>query len=178
MAGCFFAVPLVHEYVDADYGKTEARGISVGVAATAALAIVGANDCVAWFNFVLFFHAGVEATVLDRLQSYALTDTTLSESEIWAWIGFGVIIAHLLPFFLMDHNAMLVPLAVVGVPINTAVVVFLDSGKLMYVGLSASMLLGTTLYVCGQCEKRCSVMTLMKDAMGSGTMMSCRSCIM
>lgn len=178
MAGCFLAVPLLHEYTTPDYTDTATRGGVIGASAALSLLIIGANDCGAWFNFVLFFHTGVEVTVLDTLQTYAQAATTTTENEVWAWIGFGVILAHLLPFYLMDYNAVLIPLAAVGVSVNTAVLVFLDSTQFMYVGLSAAALLGTTLYVCGQCEKRCCMMTLMRDGMKEGSLLSCKPCIM
>ena len=114
LSGFFLAAPIIHYYAAVDYTSTATRGGVIAVASVVGLAIVSINDIVALFNFVLFFHTGLEVKVLDILQTFANDSTTSDGDMALAWVGFAVIIVHLLPFFLCDKRMLLVLLGVVG----------------------------------------------------------------
>lgn len=165
----FLLPPVLYEYVTYDYTNTVTRGGVIGIAGGYALAVVLANDCVAWFNMLLFFHIGLEVKVAEILADYANASGTTNTDMILAWIGFGVVIAHLVPFLLVDNTMFLSLLAFAGVIVNAAVLVYLDSDRLLLVGLSSGALLISTLCISGVCDVATSHLTALRKAMTKGT---------
>jgi hypothetical protein len=173
LSGFFLAAPIIHYYADVDYTSTATRGGVIAVASVVGLAIVAINDIVALFNFVLFFHTGIEVKVLDILQKFANDSTTSDGDMALAWVGFAVIIVHLLPFFLCDKRMLLVLLGVVGIPVNAAALVYLDSSMLLFVGFSSAVLLGAVLCICYTCSRRCAMLPLLMKTMQNGEWIKC-----
>ena len=172
-AGAFAVAPLIYEYVDINYTDSGNRSVAIILAALYALLVLAANDCSAWFNMVTFFHIGVEIRVLDKLMSYAQRDGLSDMNQVWAWIGFAVILAHLIPFLLIDQTKTLAILATTGVIVNAAVNVHINEEDLLYVGFSSVVLLGTTLCVRGICNVKCSILTSLNRAIYEGTWIVC-----
>lgn len=164
----FLTMPLLNEYVTYDYSSTRVRVGVITAASLGALAIVVANDCVAWFNMVLFFHIGVEVTVLEKIMDYAQEDTSSDSAVVLAWVAFGIIIAHLFPFLLLDYEKTLTLCAFAGVIVNAATLVFVDSEKLLIASAtSSSLLLSVLLIACIDCVQT-SALSQLKSAMRGG----------
>ena len=169
----FAAVPLVYEYVDVDYTNDGVRAGVIALSATAATIVVMANDCAAWFNMALFFHAGVEVRVLDVLMEVARRPSTSDADEALAWSAFAVVLAHLVPFFLVDHAGLLTLLAFAGVVVNAAALVVTQPTLLLLVGSSSTVLLGATLCICARQRVCCSLLHQLRGAMTSGSWIAC-----
>ena len=175
----FLAFPLCVDYTDiveVSGGEplvkdTEWKVAVIAASFVAALLVLLANDCVAWFNMILFFHLGVEITVLDSLVQYA-DDNDGSEMTL-AWIAAAVILLHLVPFFTVDHAGLLTLLAFVGIVVNTAALVFVSPGMLLLTGFSSTMLLmGVLLIACIDCVKT-SMLSQLRLAFKEGTWLMC-----
>jgi hypothetical protein len=177
-AAVFLLAPVLYEYVDYTWADSTTRAALIVVSAAYALSVVFANDCVAWFNMVLFFHIGIEVKVLEILMDFARLTTTADGDEILAWTGFVVIIVHLIPFLLVDNTMFLTLLAVAGVIVNAAVLVYLDSNRLLLTGFSSVSLLGTTLCISGVCDVSTSMLTALRKAMTDGTWLTCSGYLM
>lgn len=177
-ATVFLLAPVLYEYVDYTWTDSTTRAALIAVSAAYALSVVFANDCVAWFNMVLFFHIGIEVKVLEILMDFARLTTTADGDEILAWTGFVVIIVHLIPFLLVDNTMFLTLLAVAGVIVNAAVLVYLDSNRLLLTGFSSVSLLGTTLCISGVCDVSTSMLTALRKAMTDGTWLTCSGYLM
>ena len=143
----FTAVPIVNYYVAPDYNDTTVKGIVCMYSALCALAIVLANDCVAWFNIVLATHLAIEIVVLNKLHDFAQLATTSDQSMALAYVSFGVIIFHLIPFFLVNNVHVLTLLGFVGIILNTVSLTYVASDMLLVTGISSSALLILTLLV-------------------------------
>lgn len=169
----FLAFPLADYYMDIDYVETEARAGVIVASFLAALVVLVANDCVAWFNMALLFHVGVEVTVLDTLVNYAQASTTEDTATALAWVASSVIFLHLLPFFLLDHPGVLTLLAFAGVVVNASALVFVQPQMLLLVGFSSVILLGLVLLIaCIDCVKT-SMLSQLKQAVAEGTWILC-----
>lgn len=166
-------MPLLFNYVSYDYTDNMVRGGVIGASALITGLVVAANDCAVWFNMVLFFHIGLEVKVLDTLWAFAQTDSTSNQDEIMAWVGVVVIIAHLIPFLLIDNTIALALLAMAGVVVNAATLVYLDSTMLLFVGFSSVSLLGTTLCITGVCDASTSILSALRDAMKGRMWITC-----
>ena len=168
----FITFPLVAYYETIDFTGAEERVGVILCSVGAAAFLVLANDCVAWFNMALFFHLGVEITVLDALINYA--DETTGDMEMaLAWTATAVIILHLVPFFTLDHPGPLTLLAAAGVVVNTSALVFVDSSMLLLTGFSASVLLAAVLLIaCIDCV-RTSLLSQLRQAVKEGTWIVC-----
>ena len=104
--GAFFlCFPVLNEFMEYDYTNTMVRTSVIGASILAPIILVGANDCVAWYNMALAFHTGQEVVVLSKLLNYY--DTTGKDADdsehIFKWIAFGVVVAHLVPFYVYDQ---------------------------------------------------------------------------
>jgi hypothetical protein len=181
----FLLVPVFYEYVDYTWTDSTTRAVVIAASAVYALSVVFANDCVTWFNMVLFFHIGIEVKVLDILMDFARSTTTSDGDEILAWTGFVVIIVHLIPFLLVDNTMFLALLAVAGVIVNAGALVYLtDIGneltdlRLLLTGLSSVSLLGATLCISGVCGVSTSMLTALQKAMTDGTWLTCSNYLM
>jgi hypothetical protein len=164
----FFVIPVLNEYVTYDYDTTFVRVGVIAAASLAALALVFANDCVAWFNMVLFFHLGVEVTVLDKVMEYAQDDARDQSSEVLAWIAFGILIFHLVPFLILDYEKTLIVCGFAGIIANSATLVFVDPTKLLIASSSSSaLLLSVLLIACIECVQT-SALSQLKNAMRAG----------
>lgn len=181
-AAVFLLAPVLYEYVDYTWTDSTTRAALIAVSAAYALSVVFANDCVAWFNMVLFFHIGIEVKVLEILMDFARLTTTADGDEILAWTGFVVIIVHLIPFLLVDNTMFLTLLAVAGVIVNAAVLVYLTDAstdlRLLLAGFSSVSLLGTTLCISGVCDVSTSMLTALRKAMTDGTWLTCSGYLM
>lgn len=169
----FLVFPLLSEYMTYDFTTTEVRAGTIAAATVGALILVGANDCVAWFNMGLFFHIGVEVGVLDAVMVYAQADTTSTEGMVLAWVAFGIILVHLVPFLLFDHRDLLTLLAFAGVIVNTSALVFIDPTRLLLTASSSSLLLGLVLLIA--CIESChtSMLSQLREACSDGTWIVC-----
>ena len=155
----FVTLPLVYEYVSIDYTSDVTKGVTIGLAAVSAIALSMVRDAATLYNLAYFFHIGVEVKVLDILYAYAQNaDTT---GMALAWTAFGVIALHLVPFLITDRAMLLGVLAFVGVILNAAVLVYLDTARLLLVGFSSAVLLGVTILVPGKlCDCSCMMSQL------------------
>lgn len=150
----FFMFPYLNAYVTYDFTDTMVRVSVIASSAIAVILILIANDCVAWYNMALIFHISNEVTVLDSLATYAQADGRHDSEMVLAWITFGVIIAHLVPFLVLDRPSILTLAAAAGVVVNTAALVFVDTGSLLMVGFSSSVLLACVLLIaCIDCVR-------------------------
>lgn len=174
----FMLAPILYTYVEYTWTDTMTRASLIAVSAGYAVMVVLANDCVVWFNMVLFFHIGIEVKVLEILYDNAQLETTDTMDEMLFWSAFATIIVHLLPFLLIDKTMLLTLLASAGVIVNSTVLVFLDDSHLLLVGFSSVSLLGTTLCISGVCDVATSLMTNFYKAMKDGTWLKCSSYLM
>lgn len=174
----FLSIPLVYEYSDMEYDKAGTRGGVIATAGVASLLVLLSNDCGAWYNYVLFAHIGIEVKVLDILQEFARADLTRDGDTRLAWIAFVVIILHLIPFLLTDHVAILSLLAYTGVVLNASVLVFLDPARLLLVGVSSTVLLGSVMCMCSMCNVRTSMLTCLVCAIKERSWCSCSLYVM
>lgn len=171
--------PLLYLYASFDFSDDVVRALAVAAAGGLGLAVVFANDCCVWFNMALFFHTGVEAVVVDHTMTYIDLATTSDTGKALAWTGIGVVIAHLLPFFLLDRPRLLTLLALAGVPVNAALAVYTQplpgSVELYYVfvTLSAAGLLLVTRIVLGVDAYAPSLLTKLRGALRDGSLLAC-----
>ena len=169
----FLAFPLLDFYADIDYDDTTVRVLVIASSFLAATLVLLANDCVAWFNMALFFHVGVEATVLDKLATYAQASTTDTTGTALAWVAAAVILVHLVPFFLVDHAGVMTLLAFAGTIVNTSALVFVEPGMLLLVGFSSVILLGLVLLIASIECVRTSMLSQLRQAVKEGTWLLC-----
>jgi uncharacterized membrane protein (DUF485 family) len=111
---------------DIDYADNVTRGVTIGLVTLLPAFILLANDCYTWFNMALFVHLANEINLLEHTLSYATASSTPDADMIWSWVGAGVVIVHLLPFFLLDSSRLNVFLAAVGIPVNLTIELFLN----------------------------------------------------
>jgi hypothetical protein len=165
--------PILNEYVTYDYDTTLVRTGVIVASVLGASFVALANDCVAWFNMVLWFHIGVEVTVLDKVYHYASKDGIRDSEAALAWVGFAVIIFHLIPFLILDYEKVLCILAYAGVIVNSSVLVFVDPSKLLVAAsTSTSLLLSVMLIACIDCVKT-SYLSQLKIALSKGNWIRC-----
>jgi hypothetical protein len=164
----FLIFPILDEYAAYDYTTTLVRVGVIAASVVAATLLVAANDCVAWFNMVLFFYIGVEVTVLDAIKSYA-DETGREDSEkVLAWLAFGAIIFHLVPFLVVDYEKLLIVLASVGVVTNAAALVIVEPARLLVASAASSaLLLSVLLIACIECVQT-SLLSQLKIALRVG----------
>lgn len=168
------AIPLLWFFMDApDYTDNAVIGAVVGGSALAGLVVVLANDCCCWYNMMFFFHVGIEAKVVDAALSYANASTTDSTGQTLATLAAVVVIVHLVPFLLTDHIMLLSFLAYVGVVVNVATVVYVDTTLLLIVLSSSLALLSTTMIIGGICEIRTSMLSLILDSVNKKMCLTC-----
>ena len=166
---CFFgAVPLMFLYIDYDYTKEMARVGTGVIAATVGILILGANDCLAWYNFVLFFHLGLEVKLMDDLLALAQKDGTAQSDMAMCYLGFAFVLTHLLPFFLVDYVPLLSFLAYAGLVVNTIIMLYVDSTLLLLYGLSSTALLAAIFCVGCSCKLEISMLSQLREAMYTG----------
>ena len=172
--GLFFvSFPLLSHYRDTDFTDTDVRIGVIVSSFVASTIILFANDCVAWFNMALFFHLGIEITVIDVLMDYIDAPTTDDTETALAWTAIAVIAIHLIPFFTIDHSGLLTLLAFAGVVVNTSALVFVDSSMLLLTAFSASVLLACVLLIaCIECV-RTSMLSQIRQAFTEGTWLVC-----
>jgi hypothetical protein len=177
----FLSLPIVYFYecqertfeigsgeLDTCFNSDWDKALTVVLSFLAALCITIANDCVAWFNMMLFFHIGVEVYVLDKLYAFADDPARTDVGMVFAWVGFGTVIVHLIPFLIADHAKLLIFLAFVGMWVNTWIAVFMDTGFILITGLSSGMLLLATLLIaCIDCVKTSMLSQLRACMMGT-----------
>lgn len=169
----FLMFPMLSTYTTFDFTDAWIQAGTIASSALVAIILVSANDCVAWFNMGLAFHIGIEVGVLDTVAQYALASNTPTEGTVLAWVAFGVIVAHLLPFLFVDRSSLLTLLAFAGIIVNTSALVFIAPSMLLQTALSASLLLGLVLLVaCIDCVNT-SLMSQLRQAMKEGTWFLC-----
>ena len=168
------AIPLLWFFMDPpDYTDNAVRGIVIGGSALAGLIVILANDCCCWYNMMLFFHIGIEAKVVDAAIAYSQLATTDGTGQALSITAAVVIIVHLLPFLLTDRIMLLSLLAYVGVVVNVATVVFIDTTLLLIVLSSTLALLSTTMIIGGICEIRTSMLSLIMDSVNKKMCLTC-----
>ena len=172
-------VPLVLDFVTIDAHDNVTRGVTIGLSAVAAGLVVYADDCVTWYNIVLFFHTGVEVMLVYIGFDYAYADDRKDVEMALSLAGTITIIVHLIPFFLLDTKWLLTLLAAAGVVVNTAMVVFLvpqkayDELLLLLYGGSSLALLAVTLIVVGVNCMKPSMLTLLRGSLMEGSCLKC-----
>lgn len=172
----FFAFPVLNEFMEYDYTDAMVRTSVIGASILAPIILIGANDCVCWFQMALAFHIGQEVVVLSKMLNYYETaghDHDDSE-HVWKWIAFGVVVAHLVPFVVYDQPGLLGLLASVGVVVNTVINVLVpdNNDQLLITGFSSMVLLATVLLiVCIDCVKT-SLLSQLRMAMTRGAFCS------
>ena len=124
---------------------------------------------------MLAFHIGVEVRVVEKTLAYAYEDSTSDEYMAWALVAAVVIIAHLVPFLLTDRLTLLVLLGYIGLIVNIVTVVYLFPKMLLVVTGSSIALLSTTMLICGVCEVKTSMLSLLMKAMRKGTLLTVAS---
>ena len=86
----------------------------------------------------------------------------------------GIVIAHLIPFYLCDRAWIVAGLAAVGIVVNTATLMFVDPTLLLFVfGTGLSFLLNVITTCAYHCEKPC-MLTSFRSALKSGGMITCK----
>ena len=169
------AIPVLLEYTDYDYSDRTVRGVTVGAAALAATIMLVANCCCCWYNMLLFFHTALEVKVVDTAITFARAPATSDADMAWALVGAAVIIAHLIPLFLVDRVMLLTTLAYAGVIVNATVLVHLDPSRLLLVGGSSLALLANTMILVGVCEVGTSMLGLLRNAMRTRSLITCKT---
>ena len=168
------AIPLLWFFMESpDYTDNGVRGTIIGGSALAGLIVILANDCCCWYNMMLFFHIGIEAKVVDAALKYSELDTTDSTGQALAITTAIVIIVHLVPFLLTDRIMLLSFLAYVGVVVNVATVVYVDTSLILIVLSSTLALLSTTMIIGGICEIRTSMLSLIMDSINKKMCLTC-----
>ena len=126
-----FSFALVYMYIYGDYAydETNTRVTTIVLTSVAALLLVQANCCVCLYNSVLAAHIAIEVRIIDLLVRYARVDDRTDSQMGISIATICVIILHLFPFLCSDNGHLLTFLAVVGVGVNTAAVLYLDTGE-------------------------------------------------
>lgn len=168
LAGAFTAAAPIYFYADPDYTSVGVRGGLIATTSVLALIVPFAGQP-AWFNAVLGFYIGLEARVVDLSMQFAKDASTSDTGSALAWTGSILVIVHLIPFLLVDYVPLLIFFAVIGIPINTALLVYIDPACLLVVVFAGFMLLIETCCICGVCDVKCSMMHMLKSAMTEGT---------
>ena len=173
-SGIALILPVLFFYVSYDVTSNVTKGVTVGLASLAALAIVLANDCCCWYNMILFFHIGLEVKVVDIGIAFARAVTTSGDHMGLAITGVTVVIVHLIPFLLTDRLMLLALLAFAGVIVNVSMLVFLEQTSLVIlVGASALVLLATTMIIGGVCDIKTSMLSLVRSAFAEQKFITC-----
>ena len=142
------ALPLVHVHAPGwDFGDTAVRLLHVFLAAVLATLLVLANSPVVLYNMLLFFHIGVETTVVASAIAYASIPEKATRSVVLAWFATGCVILHLLPFLLVDAWKVLVPCASLGVVLNAMLTIYVIPEWFLLLVASSSALLTYVLAV-------------------------------
>ena len=169
--------PLLLLFMTYDFTDNVVRGLFIGVAALFAFVPVISNDCCVLYNTVLFFHTGIEVKVIQTAFDYAMAADTPDYGMVLGYVGAITVIVHLVPFFLTDHPMLVSLLAVVGVPVNAAIALFLDKslGESMFllVLLSSYAFLVTARIVLRLNEETPSMLTQLRKAMDEGSWIKC-----
>lgn len=177
LLSCFScAAPLLTFYGDPNGSITyvQHKFYTIGLATVAAVLFVLANDCIVWFNMAYFFHIGIEVRVLDLAIQYAMANGTPTEGVVLAWTAIGVVLIHLTPFLVLDHPLLLTVVAFAGVPVNAALLAFVDMGDLMLLAIYSSIVfLGAVLLIaCAECGAT-SLLSNFKKACRTGNWLLC-----
>ena len=102
---------------------------------------------VTFFNVALGYHLGIEVFLVTKGFEYADRVHDTSE-EVLAYVGSGVVIAHLIPFFIMSRPTILRILAFAGIIVNILLCLLtipeLGSALLLLLGASSANLLLVT----------------------------------
>lgn len=141
------ALPLCYQFGTYDITDNMDRGIIIGVSAAACVVLMLAKAVhqAVWYNMALFYHIGIEAYAVKLLlDNY---EASVPETEqVLSLIAVCVIIAHLVPFLLVDRASVLSLLATAGVLVNVSAFVFVEGGdSLDLIAPSALNLLAFTL---------------------------------
>lgn len=175
-SGLAAVLPLLLLFANYDFGDDMMRGGFIGAAAVAAGVIAVADDCCVYYNMALFFHAGVEAKIVEQAILFGQRDEASSgeadvstTSEVLSYVGAGVILAHMLPFFLLDNKHLLKLTAFVGIPVNAAVAVYAAPEDLLLVLASASALLAIVIIVVEKDGYAPSLLTKLRSAVNGAS---------
>jgi hypothetical protein len=170
------SIPLENNVVTEPTDETKV--VVIGLSAVVGLFLLISVEVKMLFNMILFFHVGLEAYVLDKLMSFADEDTTSDEDMAIAYVTFGVIIVHLIPFFVVNKTSFLSILAFVGVVVNSTTTILVDTlvPHTLLVGLSSSALLLSTRDVSFSGESP-SLLSQLITAVTSKSCVQCRSLV-
>jgi hypothetical protein len=163
------ALPIMFFYIEPDYGTTWVEPFIIGMSALYAvfLLFLSSNMSI-FYNTVLGLYTGVEVRVLHRTFDFAVASTTSNAHMAWAISGGAIVILHLLPFYLVDSGVVVTTLAAVGLVVNTALCVYLDPTLTLQAFSSGTAFLLTAMCIIGLNCAKCSLLTLLRDAMKYG----------
>ena len=179
MTALFFVgglgLPLMFYYGEADYTTEWTPPFVISLSAIYAfLLLFFSSNMPMFYNTVLGLYTGIEIKVIDTALTYATADGTPDADMVWSAIGGGVVILHLLPFYLVDSGIVVTTLAAVGLVVNTAILVYLDTGLILQAFTSGSAFLLTALCVVAlHCEKP-SLLSVLRDALMHGNCLMCK----
>lgn len=175
LLGGAVTLPIVYYYVDVDYSSDAARATTIGLSGLATALVFLKGDCfTTMYNVQLGFYTGVEVKVIDTAIAYAMQSSTPTEQVWLSAVAASVIAIHLIPFYTLNNPFLVTSLAAIGVVLNTAVVVFLDSTLLVVAfGSGISFLMTAMCIIVHQCACP-ALMTSMCGAVRSKS--ECVSC--
>jgi hypothetical protein len=165
--------PLLLLYVTYDFQDDMVRVAFIVAATLLGLVPVLSSDCCTIYNTVLLFHTGIEVKVIQTALDYAMDDASPDHGMVMAYVGAVTVIVHLLPFYLSDHPLLLSLLATVGVPVNAALALYLDSSMLLLVLLSSYAFLATVRIVVRINEETPSLLAQLRLALETGAWITC-----
>ena len=166
-------VPILFFYASPDFESNVTRGVAIGVAIGAPIAVVFANDATVWYAMALAFHTALEVKVVHVAFDFAMTDGIEQAHMILTIIAAVVIIVHLVPFYLSDRLSMLTLLAAVGVPVNASILVFLSPTTMLLLASSSAMaLLAVVLLVIGKLGLAASPLSQLKKVRDGGELLT------
>ena len=179
MTALFFVgglgLPLMFYYGDADYTTEWTPPFVIGLSALYAfLLLFLSSNMTMFYNTVLGLYTGIEVKVIDTALTYATADGTPDADIVWSAIGGGVVIVHLLPFYLVDSGLVVTTLAAIGLVVNTAILVYLDTTLILQAFTAGSAFLLSALCIVALHGEKPSLLSTLKDALMHGSCLACK----
>lgn len=168
-------LPLMFFYGDADYTEEWTPPFAIGLSGLyAVLLLLLSSNMSVFYNTVLGLYTGIEVRVVQTAFDFAMATTTSDRDMVLAYVGGGVVIAHMIPFYLTDSGVVVTTLAAVGLVVNTSICVYLDTTLTLQAFTSGAAFLLTALCIVGLHCTKCSLMTLLRDAIKYGGFLTCK----
>lgn len=162
-------LPLMFFYGEPDYTEEWTPPFVIGLSALySVLLLVLSSNMTMFYNTVLGLYTGIEVKVVDTALTYASQDTTSDTNMAWALIGGGIVVLHMIPFYLTERGILVTTLAAVGLVVNTAICVYIDDTLTLQAFTSGAAFLLTALCIIGMHCVECSMLTLFRNAVKYG----------